>query len=335
MIYSALLFVLFFTILSTGFVIKYAKEKQMLDIPNHRSSHVIPTPRGGGVAFVFIFLSTILYLLATNTINFRGNYLLLFSMSLIAVVGFYDDRRNLSARWRFLFQFIAGIISMVALGFLPDIYIYNLTIHAGYLTNFLALVFLIWILNLYNFMDGIDGIAGLEAVSVCLGASVLFWITGNYNLTLVPLLLAMAATGFLFWNLPPAKIFMGDVGSSFLGFTFGLLTLQSLFVNPNFLWSWLILLGVFIVDASVTLVNRVIRREKLYLAHRSHAYQQAARVYNSHKVVSLSVVAVNLIWLCPLAILVGVGYIEGFLGLIISYIPLLILAIQFRAGDPS
>src|SRR3990167_3210143 len=142
----------------------------------------------------------------------------------------------------------------------------------------------------------------------------------------------MAATGFLFWNLPPAKIFMGDVGSSFLGFTFGLLTLQSLFVNPNFLWSWLILLGVFIVDASVTLVNRVIRREKLYLAHRSHAYQQAARVYNSHKVVSLSVVAVNLIWLCPLAILVGVGYIEGFLGLIISYIPLLILAIQFRAG---
>jgi Fuc2NAc and GlcNAc transferase len=138
--------------------------------------------------------------------------------------------------------------------------------------------------------------------------------------------------GFLFWNFPPAKIFMGDAGSGFLGMAIGVISLQAAWASPDLFWAWLILLGVFIVDATVTLLRRLLRGEKIYEAHRSHAYQFASRRYGRHLPVTLAVAAINLFWLFPLAASVVLWSIDGVLALTVAYIPLLLLASKFNAG---
>ncbi|MCF8976462.1 glycosyl transferase, partial [Pseudomonas edaphica] len=136
-----------------------------------------------------------------------------------------------------------------------------------------------------------------------------------------------------YWNFPKARIFMGDAGSGFLGITLGVLSLQAAWVSPQLLWSWLILLGVFITDATWTLLRRLLRGDKVYEAHRSHAYQFASRQFGKHAPVTLVVAAINIGWLLPMALLVGNGTVDGFLGLLVAYLPLIALAVKFRAGE--
>lgn len=126
---------------------------------------------------------------------------------------------------------------------------------------------------------------------------------------------------------------MGDAGSGFLGIVLGLFSLQAAKVSPEFFWSWLILLGVFIVDATWTLFRRLLRGDKVHQAHRSHAYQHAARYYGGHKPVTLVVGAINLCWLTPLSIAVGLSKLDGIFGVILAYFPLTLLAIKFNAGE--
>jgi Fuc2NAc and GlcNAc transferase len=145
-------------------------------------------------------------------------------------------------------------------------------------------------------------------------------------------LLGCAVAGFLFWNFPPARIFMGDAGSGFLGIILGILSLQAAWISSQLLWAWLILLGVFIVDATVTLIRRLVRGDKIYEAHRSHAYQFASRRFGRHLPVTSAVGVINLVWLLPIALCVTLFGLDGALGLIIAYIPLVILAIRFKAG---
>ncbi|MNJ60286.1 putative undecaprenyl-phosphate N-acetylglucosaminyl 1-phosphate transferase [compost metagenome] len=149
----------------------------------------------------------------------------------------------------------------------------------------------------------------------------------------MPLLLALAVVGFLIWNFPPARIFMGDAGSGFLGIVLGIFSLQAAWINSNLFFAWLILLGVFIVDATVTLFRRLLRGEKVYEAHRSHAYQFASRKYGRHLPVTLAVLVINLVWLIPLAVAVALEALAPWLGLVISYTPLIYLAFSFKAGQ--
>jgi Fuc2NAc and GlcNAc transferase len=128
---------------------------------------------------------------------------------------------------------------------------------------------------------------------------------------------------------------MGDSGSGFLGMVLGLFSIQSAWLAPKLIWGWLILLGAFMVDASVTLLRRMARREKVYQAHRSHAYQQASRKIASHWQVSLAFGVINLLWLLPLAVLVVTGWLQGIVALAIAYAPLIWLALRFRAGLPE
>ena len=149
---------------------------------------------------------------------------------------------------------------------------------------------------------------------------------------LLPLTVAAASAGFLYWNLPPAKIFLGDVGSGFLGVVLGTLSLQAGWLDSRLLWAWLILLGVFVVDATFTLLHRLYRGEKLHQAHRSHAYQRAARRIGRHLPVTLAVGAINLLWLFPIALLVGHDWLSGLTGLFLAYFPLVFVAQHLRAG---
>jgi Fuc2NAc and GlcNAc transferase len=205
----------------------------------------------------------------------------------------------------------------------------------GFLGYGIASIYIVWLINLTNFMDGIDGLAGVETVTVCLGGGLLWWmVKPGFGESLTPLLLASAMAGFLVWNWPPARIFMGDAGSGFLGLMFAGFSLAAARMAPPLLWSWLILLGVFVVDATATLISRLARREKFYQAHRTHAYQHAAQRCGAHRPVILVIAAINLGWLLPLALIVAVGRLDGFIGVMISYSPLVASAYWLRAGIP-
>ena len=252
--------------------------------------------------------------------------------SIIAVIGFLDDHGHVAARWRLLAHFFAAAWAIYWVGGLAPLEVGGGSIQLGWLGHFLALVYLVWMLNLYNFMDGIDGIASIEAICVCVGGALLYALQGHADAAVLPLLLSFAVVGFLYWNFPPARIFMGDAGSGFLGVVLGVLSLQAAWIDQSLLWGWLILLGVFVVDATFTLLRRLLRGDKVYEAHRSHAYQYASRQFGRHLPVTLAVGAINLCWLLPVAIWVAQGG-DGLVGLLLAYAPLIALAIKFRAGE--
>ncbi|QJC78440.1 MraY family glycosyltransferase [Pseudomonas umsongensis] len=312
---------------------RYAMARSIIDIPNARSSHSIPTPRGGGVAIVVAFLLALPVLGLAQLVPASALVAIGGAGILVAVIGFMDDHGHIAARWRLLGHFTAAAWSLFWLGGLPSVTVFGISLDLGWMGCILAAFYLVWMLNLYNFMDGIDGIASVEAISACLGACLLYWLGGFESLIWVPALLAMAVGGFLFWNFPPARIFMGDAGSGFLGVVLGVISIQAAWVSSQLLWAWLILLGVFIVDATFTLIRRLLRGDKVYEAHRSHAYQFASRKSGRHLPVTLGVLVINLVWLLPVALCVVVLGLDGLFGLIVAYIPLILLAIRYNAGD--
>ena len=317
----------------TGAFRLYALNSNLLDHPNDRSSHSVATPRGGGVAIVASFLLMVLSLGLSGAIGAPLCIAILGSGLLVATLGFVDDRSSLPARWRFLGHAVAAAWALAWMGPLPPVPILGLTVNLGFGAMLLSALYLVWSINLFNFMDGIDGIASLEAIGVSLGGALAWWLVQPSGDWPVAVLFAACVSGFLFWNFPPARIFMGDAGSGFLGLIIALLALWSSRTAPHLFWSWFILGGVFMVDATTTLVRRVKRGERFHEAHRSHAYQYAARRHASHKAVSLTVVAINTLWLLPMAVAVALHLIDGVAALLLSYAPLLWLALRYQAGD--
>lgn len=321
------------SVLLTWAVRHYALGRSLVDVPNGRSSHTLPTPRGGGLAIVLSFVFALPVLMIMGGLPWSLAWPLLGAGAFTALIGFLDDHGHIAARWRLLAHFLAAAWAMYWMNGLPPVDLMGTEFNLGYLGNVLAAFYLVWMLNLYNFMDGIDGIASVEAISVCLGACLIYWLSGSLTMVWPPLLLSMAVLGFLCWNFPPARIFMGDAGSGFLGITLGVFSIQAAWSSPRFLWVWLILLAVFIVDSTFTLMRRLLRGDKVYEAHRSHAYQFASRRFGRHLPVTLAVLVINVLWLLPIAIAVGLLGLDGIVGVVLAYLPLLFLAFKFRAGD--
>ena len=321
------------SLLLTFFLRIYALKRRLIDIPNARSSHSVPTPRGGGVAIVVTFLALLPLLGWAGWLGWPSVIGLFGGGVWVAMVGFLDDHGHIAARWRLLAHFIGAGWLLAWLPALPQLALAGFNLDLGLVGYGLAALMLVWLLNLYNFIDGIDGIASIEAITVCVGGALLYALIGIPMLAAAPLLLAACVGGFLVWNFPPARIFMGDAGSGFLGLILGGMTLQAAWVTPQLLWGWLILLGVFIVDATFTLLRRLLRGDKVYEAHRSHAYQYASRQYGAHLPVTLAVLAINVLWLLPWACIVALGYVDGLLALLISWLPLVLLAVRFNAGQ--
>lgn len=319
--------------LLTAALRKYAISRSLMDVPNARSSHVVATPRGGGVAIVVAFIVSLGFLYAAGLIFPSAFYAIAGAGVSIALIGFMDDHGHIAARWRLLGHFAAAAWLLGWMGGLPPVVLFGAYVDMGWAGHVLTVFYLVWLLNLYNFMDGIDGIASVEAICACLGACLLYWLAGLDTLIWGPLLLAVSVAGFLYWNFPPAKIFMGDAGSGFLGIALGGLSLQAAWVSAPMLWAWLILLGVFIVDATFTLFRRLLRGDKVYEAHRSHAYQFASRRFGRHLPVTIAVGVINLLWLLPIAVWVARFGLDGALGVLLAYAPLIALAIKFRAGE--
>ncbi len=317
----------------TSAVRRYALHSNLLDHPNARSSHTVPTPRGGGIAIVVSFLATVAILAFAHIADPRLAAALLGGGALVAILGFIDDRRPLPARWRFAGHLLAAVWVLFWIGSKPPVPIFGFLVDLGVGTTLLAGLFVVWSINLFNFMDGIDGIASLEAIVVALGGAFVWWLTQPQGDWFLALAFAACVAGFLFWNFPPARIFMGDAGSGFLGCILSSLALWNGHIAANAFWSWLILGGCFMVDATITLVRRVARGERFNEAHRSHAYQYAARLHASHKTVTLAFVAITILWLFPLAVAVALGRLDGLAGVTIGYVPLFFLAYRYKAGD--
>ena len=317
----------------TSSVRRHALNTGLIDRPNARSSHTVPTPRGGGVAIVASFLGLVTLLALAGSIAPALAAALFGAGTLVALLGFLDDRHTLRARWRFLGHLAAAAWVLYCLGPLPPVPLFGHIVDLGIAATLLSALYLVWSINLFNFMDGIDGIASLEAITVSLGGALVWWLTQPQGDWPIAVAFAACVAGFLFWNFPPARIFMGDAGSGFLGCVVATLALWSSHTASHLFWSWFILGGCFMVDSTVTLVRRVARGERFSEAHRSHAYQYAARLYGSHKKVSVAFVVVTLLWLLPIAVTVALHHVDGLTGVLISYPPLLALAVRYKAGD--
>ena len=308
-----------------------------MDIPNERSSHKTPTPRGGGIAFVASSLIGFLLLLLNNALNETDLFALCFAGIIVAIAGHLDDRQKISgATVRLVLHAISAIILIVGVGIPSKLTLFDQTVNSGIVGSILGVIYLVWLLNLFNFMDGTDGIAASEAIFVCsAGAFLSYYVLSDTNHSAAAIILSASTFGFILYNWSPAKIFMGDVGSGYLGIVIGGLSLIAANQKPDLLWVWIVLLAVFVCDATVTLIRRLLRKQKPHVAHRSHAYQHLAIRLNSHAKVAILVLAVNTVWLLPIAFLIADNQLAGTTGVIIAYVPLLIAAIALGAGKDS
>ena len=313
----------------TPLVRHYALKRRLVDVPNMRSSHIRPTPRGGGLAIVVSYFAGLIIMVFLHSLSFDLISALIGAGILVAVIGFVDDHHNISARRRIIIHFIAAVWAVLSLnGFFIN---YDLS-HAGVFINLFWVISVVWLINFYNFMDGIDTIAGAEAIFVGISAAMFFLMGGEYGMASAAALLTAAVGGFLFWNLPPARIFMGDVGSAFVGAVIGILALAAIIHDITSVWVWLILLGAFLIDATITVGRRMINGANWYSAHRSHAYQHATRRLRSHGKVTAIVTGINVFWLFPWAFAAYKWPDLAILCFVISYVPLVWLAIRLGAG---
>nr|WP_241263383.1 glycosyltransferase family 4 protein [Parahaliea mediterranea] len=300
-----------------GAYLKLARHWQLLDHPNHRSSHSLPTPHGGGVP---LLLSLAVAVLAAGGFGVAWSaelrWLLGFALALMAL-GVLDDLVGLSVRLRFavyaLCCLVAAALLMAPLGPLA----WWLLLPVGFA--------LLWGLNLFNFMDGIDGIAAIQCfMASCAAALLAFFHTGAGEYALFCLLLGFCHLGFLAWNFPPARLFMGDAGSVPTGFLLGALAVLGEVSGALSAATWLVLLAAFVADASYTLLRRLLRGERITEAHREHLYQRLSRRWHSHLAVDLALLATMALWLFPLAWAVQTFEQYRLFLVILAYLPPLI-----------
>jgi len=332
---SGLIFLASFAIsyLGVEYFRRWVVKRQLLDIPNERSSHVTPTPRGGGVVIVAVCITAYLTICYFYPASFSWGYIA--GAVLIAVVSWLDDLYSIWFVWRFLAHAVAAILVIADVGYWQTLFPIELGAFGAVATG----VWIVWLVNAYNFMDGIDGIAASQAVVAATGWMMLGSIFDIPPIFYFAGIVAASSLAFLLHNWQPAKIFMGDIGSAFLGFTFATLPLiaaketnesQWLFAVAAVLFVWF-----FFFDTVVTFFARLVRRENVFNAHREHIYQKLVISGLSHARVTL-IYSLLAITLC-IATLFSIIFLEG-LGMaaigatvVLTTILIAILAIQRKA----
>lgn len=324
------------------FVIRRAHKWELIDSPNYRSSHKAPTPSGGGVGLAVAGSLAGVYFFVTEPLNWYLAVVLVISC-VLAGVGLRDDLKPMSARWRLGIHGVLAASLLFVLGGLPEMQRFvDAWLSRTLIYAFLLLV-IVWWINLYNFMDGIDGLAGMQTIFMLLaGVGILIWsrpdLLAHYVIGWM-LCIAGATSGFLILNWAPAKIFMGDVGSIYLAFmllSFGLLSIRHEFISVvTGLSMWAILGATFATDATITLITRILTIKRWHEAHRSHVYQRLTRRLDGHRQVTLLYLAVNVLWLLPLAVICLLFPQWAVALAVTAYMPLIALAIRLGAGRPD
>jgi len=284
---------------------RWTLRRNLLDIPNERSSHVVPTPRGGGLAIVIVTIicGGLLWFIEP-LLPFHD--LLIFGLGVVLVTGisYWDDFHPLPFWIRLVVHITAAGIVVMGSGYwrvlqLPLVGHLDLS----WVGLPVTLLWIVGLINAYNFMDGIDGIAGGQGVVAGLGWAILGWLSGQLFVAGIGVVLAASSLGFLGHNWPPAKIFMGDVGSAFLGFTFAVLPVVAVQRDPRFALAGVLLIWPFVFDTAFTFLRRLLHRENVFTAHRSHLYQRLVITGISHRTVASLYIGLAIIGLvCSVAL---------------------------------
>lgn len=282
-----LIIVFLISFFGTLIVRKGALKKNIIDIPNERSSHSVATPRGGGLAIAVAWFIAVIWMFVNNQLESSLFYALLAGV-LLVLIGVLDDIYNIKPLLRFIIQFISVSIGLYFINGLNKVDLGFITIDSIYILTPIAVIGLIWFINLFNFLDGIDGYASSEAIFI----SIAFYTLIGDNLLLF---LAFSVAGFLVLNWQPAKIFMGDVGSTLLGFLVGLLSIHYSNIYDISILTLLIPSSLFWFDATITLYRRWRNKEKLSQAHKKHFYQRLVQSGFSHQRTVLFGMGINLI----------------------------------------
>lgn len=255
----------------------------LFDIPNARSSHVTPTPRGGGAG---ILAGLIVAAALSGALKDHVMILSIFATAIIAILGFIDDLRHLPAWAKFIVQVVTATGALWTGDlFLRRIALPFVTIPLGPLAAGVTILLVVGWINAYNFMDGVNGIAAVQAIIAGTVLAVLLWRSGDIRAAVIAAASAGGAAGFLPWNFPKARIFMGDVGSGSIGFLFAILILR---VSPHVgIVAATLPLFPFLFDSSVTVLRRAVHGERFFTPHRTHFYQRLAQLSGSHVVVTV------------------------------------------------
>lgn len=281
--------------LLTPIIRGYAKAAGMIDHPGPRRSHDSAVPRGGGLALLPV--CGLVAVLTTDVAQMPWVFLI--GALVMTVVGWLDDRSELEPRWRLLAQVAVALLAVAWLGPVTRISVAGLEVQAPWIWTLAAVPAMVWLINLFNFMDGSDGLAALQALISCALLGWAFHVAGTPELAWLGWSVAAACAGFLVWNLPPARIFLGDAGSLFLGWSVALLAFRGAADQSVSVWQSAIVTGPFVIDATLTLARRVRRGERWYTAHRDHAYQMMIRKGWSHRRVLVAWLTVNLLLVLP------------------------------------
>ena len=325
-IYS-LIMLFFVSFLGTYLYRKVAISRNILANLNFRTLHINPVPAGGGIVFSMVFVVGLFY--HWWLIQSSNNLLLVLAVGggAAALFGFLDDLKDIRAMKKFAVQFLLSGWTLFWLDGGPLLFIDWIP---SLVSIPVTMLFLVWMMNGYNFMDGIDGMAISGAVFVS-GTMiwVLLWTHPESQFIMVMALLLASSSAFLLFNWPPASIFMGDAGSAFLGYLFGPLILVTVMVGDVTIWTWLVVFGYFFADIVVTQIMRVILVKKWYLAHRSHAYQNLARITGSHIKVTGGVVLYNLIWVLPLTLWSALSPEIALYAVVLAVLPGTVIAYRY------
>lgn len=325
-IYS-LIMLFFVSFLGTYLYRKVAISRNILANLNFRTLHINPVPAGGGIVFSMVFVVGLFYHWLLNQSS--NNLLLVLAVGggAAALFGFLDDLKDIRAMKKFAVQFLLSGWTLFWLDGGPLLFIDWIP---SLVSIPVTMLFLVWMMNGYNFMDGIDGMAISGAVFVS-GTMiwVLLWTHPESEFIMVMALLLASSSAFLLFNWPPASIFMGDAGSAFLGYLFGPLILVTVMVGDVTIWTWLVVFGYFFADIVVTQIMRVILVKKWYLAHRSHAYQNLARITGSHIKVTGGVVLYNLIWVLPLTLWSALSPEIALYAVVLAVLPGTVIAYRY------
>lgn len=301
-----------------------------LDIPNHRSSHRELTPRSGGLVILLMYGVLLVFQLTTGQLK-TVEFLVLAIPIGVGLVGFIDDTVSLYPGFRLLVYLL--LVAMIVTAFmpLPFLNVWEYSIENAWILVLIYILAITWFVNLFNFMDGINGIAGGQFIFVVIASYFLLPALASPQFDMI-LVVVASVVGFLCWNFPFGKVFLGDVGSTFLAAILALLMLFTIKYQGASPWMWFILCASFIVDTAYTLIVRICTKQTWYQPHASHAYQILARRWSSHAKVVLLTMLVNIFWLWPLAWLATQSAEAGVIWCIVGCLPLIVICRLVGAG---
>ena len=309
---------------------KFLRHSLFIDKPSNRSTHLNPTPTAGGLSMLITFTLYVIILHNILNINNTVLYFLFASLLPVVIVGLIDDYKEMNIYTRLIAQFFSASLIIYYFQISDD---NNYLNQESFLIIIISIILSMWLMNLYNFMDGIDGYAASECVFVSFSSALIIYLNNENSILYLYLLgFGFSSIGILIRNWYPAKIFMGDTGSVSIGLLFAFFIFYSASESMISIYTWLILLSIFISDSTYTLFVRIVTKKDITKPHLTHAFHLLATNRNSQIFVTKKMIFINILWVLPMAMLSNYFMVYNIVITFIVYLPMIIYLIRIGAG---